>query len=123
MLNFYNHQPFTHFTADVFMCEQRHTGNGLIYWNLRLLSEGNLIDAFHWDNQDCPMLNYHEKDGIFVFGHWNTSQKNRFQVLQSKMVTSFAANDDVYDPDEPQQLEFDFTYPNDDQSLLLKGTG
>ena len=111
MLNLYKPQHFIRFTADVFMCEQYRTGSGLSYWNLRLLTKGKLIDAFHWDDLEYPMLNYRERDGIVVLGRWNSTQKNRFQVLQSKMWCS-AANDDEFDPDAPHQLEFDFGEPS-----------
>lgn len=109
MLNFYKQQTFMRFTADVFMCEQCHTGNGLAYWNLRLLSKGQMIDAFHWDNVESPILTYRERDGILVLGKWNSAQKNRLQVLKSKMICSAAANDDEFDPNAPVQLELDFS--------------
>lgn len=96
------------FSADVFMCQQGLTGNGLSYWNLRLLSKGKLIDAFHWDNTELPLLRYKEKDGILVFGRWTTECEQRLQVLQSHIISSFAANDNSYDTNLPQQLEFDF---------------
>ena len=98
---------FVRFYADVFMCQQCHTSNKLSYWHLRLLSQGKLIDAFHWDNLKYPMLQYNEKDSIHVVGCWTTKREKRFQVIQSRIVTSFAANDDNYHPEKPLQLEYD----------------
>jgi len=108
MLYNFKHYTFIRFTADIFMCEQRKTGDGLRYWNLRLLNQGKLIDAFHWDDAVCPMLQYKEKDGILVLGRWTTKRKERFQVIQSRIVSDIAANDDIYYPEYPIQLELDF---------------
>ena len=99
---------FVRFNADVFMCQQCHTRNNLSYWHLRLLTQGKLIDAFHWDNLKYPMLQYNDKDGVQVVGRWITQREERLQVIQSRVVSSFAANDDAYDLELPSQLEFDF---------------
>lgn len=117
MLNIFKPHTFVRFSADVFQCQQCFTGNGLSYWNLRLLTQGKLIDAFHWDDAEYPMLHYKERDGIMVLGRWNNKRKERLQVLQSRIITSFAANDDIYDPNAPQQLELDFG----DDHKLIKG--
>lgn len=90
------------------MCEQHHLVNGPNYWNLHLLVNGKMIDAFHWDHADYPLLDYKSNDGIIVSGRWTTKRKERFQIIQSHIITSFSANDEAYDPNQPQQLEFDF---------------
>ena len=108
MLNNFNPHTFVCFSSDVFMAEQHHLVNGPSYWNLRLLVNGQLIDAFHWDRVEYPMLEYKSHDGIIVSGRWTTKRKERFQVLQSRIITSFASNDDIYDLNAPQQLELDF---------------
>ena len=53
-------------------------------------------------------MEYKTHDGIIVAGRWTTKRKERFQILQSRIITSFAANDDVYDINNPKQLELDF---------------
>lgn len=54
------------------------------------------------------MLHYKERDGIMVLGRWANKRRERLQVLQSRIITSFAANDEVYDPNAPVQLKLDF---------------
>ena len=108
MLNPYKYQSYLQFTADVFMCEMRKTGNGLIFWNLRLLSKGSLIDAFHWDRQEYPCLKYQANDTILAYGRWSSKQRNRFQILSSKIMSSTAANDEYNEADKPKQLSLDF---------------
>jgi len=117
MLNIYKPQTLIRFSADVFQCQQRFTGNGVSYWNLRLLTQGSLIDAFHWNDSDDPMLKYNERDGIMVLGRWTNNRKGRLQILKSHIVTSFAANDEIYDLHAPQQLELNFS----DMCKLSKG--
>ena len=119
MLNFYKPHTLVRFTADVFMCERCRTGSELTYWNLRLLKMGKLIEAFHWDDREYPMLEYKPNDGILVLGRWSSQDKNHFQVIQSKIVTSFAANDDDYHQKNPMQLEFDF---GDSSSDSMEGS-
>ena len=110
MLNPHKSQSYLQLTADVFMCEMRKTGNGLIFWNLRLLSKGSLVDAFHWDRLESPCLKYQANDTIIAYGRWSSKQRNRFQILSSKIVSSTATNDESYDIDEPKQLSLDFEY-------------
>jgi len=117
MLNIFKLHTFVRFTADVLMCQQCFTGNGLSYWNLRIITQGNLIDAFHWNDSDDPMLEYKERDGIMVLGRWTNNRKDRFQILQTRIITSFAANDDIYDINNPKQLELNF----DEAPKLKKG--
>lgn len=108
MLNNFNPHTFVCFFSDVFMCEQHHLINGPSYWNLRLLVNGKLVDAFQWDRAEYPLLDYKNNDGIIVSGRWTTKRKERFQVIQSRIITSFAVNDEVYDLNKQKQLEFDF---------------
>jgi len=95
------------FQADIFMCEEHHTANNLRYWILRLLSQGKLIDAFHWQKLNQSMFKYTERDNILVAGKWTTERQERFQIIRSEMVTRSSANDDIYS-NKPYQLEFDF---------------
>jgi len=117
MLNIFKPHTFVRFTADVYQCQQCFTGNGVSYWNLRLITQGKLIDAYHWDDAEYPMLEYKERDGLMVLGRWTNKRKERLQVLQSRIITSFAANDEAYEPNAPQQLELDFG----DGHTILKG--
>ncbi len=114
MLKNIKENALAHFIADVFMCEQCHTANDLSYWNLRLLNQGKLVDAYHWKNSIDPMIHYQNNDGILVLGRWTNQRKERIQILQSHIITRFAANDDIFDQTKPVQLEFDFG----DDSLL-----
>ena len=68
----------------------------------------SIIDAYHWDKLDSPILRYRNNDSINAFGRWSTKQRNRLQVISSQIVSSTAANDDRYFKDEPEQLELDF---------------
>lgn len=108
MLKNIKKNALTHFIADVFMCEQCHIENKLSYWNLRLLNKGKLIDAYHWGISIEPMIHYQNKDGILVLSRWTNQRKERIQILQSRIITRFAANDDIFDQTKPVQLEFDF---------------
>lgn len=108
MLNKLKNKTLVRISADVFMCQQHFTGNGLDYWNLRLLSHGKLIEAFHWGNVEQARINYKENDGIMIIGRWSSKNKERLQILHSHIVTPLAANDELYDPDQPLQLELDF---------------
>jgi len=108
MLNIFKPHTFVRFSADVLQCQQRFTGNGISYWNLRLITQGSLIDAFHWNDSDNPMLEYKERDGIMVLGRWTNNRRERFQIQKSCIITSFAANDDIYDINNPKQLELNF---------------
>ena len=101
-------QTLINFSADVFMCELRGTGSGLTFWNLRLLNKGVLIDAFHWNCLEKPVVKYQPNDFIMVQGRWTVPERLRFQVIHSKIVTAYAANDDEYNPNNSQQLELDF---------------
>jgi hypothetical protein len=96
------------FTAEVFMCEHRKTGGDLGYWSLRLLRKGRLIDAFHWDRADRQVRQYEEGDEVLVSGCWTTKAKQRFQIHRSVVLTKYAANDSIYEP-EPQQLSLKFS--------------
>lgn len=98
-------QIFLRLHADVFMCERRKTGSGLVFWNLRLLSDGQLVDGFHWENKQYPQLLYRAGDSITVFGRWSSPQKKRLQVLWSSIGSSHAANDDLYDTNEPSSAD------------------
>lgn len=97
MLNRYRKQFLITFTADVFMCQHCTTGGNIGYWNLRLLREGTLIDAFHWDKDGWPIVDYKENDEVLVGGRWTTKAKSCFQVIQSSVVTRAAANDPEYE--------------------------
>ncbi|MEW7996656.1 MAG: hypothetical protein G8D90_14340 [gamma proteobacterium symbiont of Clathrolucina costata] len=94
-------------TAEVFMCEHRKTGGELGYWALRLLRNGRLIEAFHWDRADREDRQYEEGDEVLVVGCWTTDAKQRFQIHRSVVLTRYAANDSIYEP-EPQQLTLKF---------------
>jgi len=91
MLKLYRNQQLNCFTAEVFMCQHHTTGNGLGYWNLRLLCEGTMIDAFHWDRTEYPNRGYRENDWVLVGGRWITKSKKRFQIIQSTVVMRIAA--------------------------------
>ena len=108
MLNRNKTQTLINFSADVFMCELRGTGSGLTFWNLRLLNKGVLIDAFHWNRLEKTVMKYEPNDFIMVQGRWAAPERQRFQVIRSKIVTAYAANDDEYNPNNSQQLELDF---------------
>jgi len=54
------------------------------------------------------MIHYQNKDDILVLGRWTNQRNKRIQILQSHIITRFAANDDVFDQTKPVQLEFDF---------------
>lgn len=95
------------FTAEVFMCEHRMTGGELGYWALRLLRNGRLIEAFHWDRAGQLDRQYEEGDEVLVGGCWTSEAKLRFQVHRSITLTRCAANDSIYEP-EPQQLALKF---------------
>lgn len=105
MLNRYRDQQLISFYAQVFMCQHGNTRGGLGYWNLRLLCEGVMIDAFHWDNAGWPAREYKANDELLVVGRWTTKSKDRFQVVQSELVMRDAANDQYYSNQE--QLELD----------------
>lgn len=107
MLKIIQSKEITCFIADIFMCEKRHTANDLRYWNLRLITNGNLIDAFHWEDPK-HQLEYKNRDGLQVFGRWTNQRKDRVQILRSRLITTCAANDDVYRQDDQIQLEMDF---------------
>ena len=108
MLNRNKTQTLINFSADVFMCELRGTGSGLTFWNLRLLNKGVLIDAFHWNRLEKTVMKYQPNDFIMVQGRWTAPERHRFQVIRSRIVTAYAANDDEYNSGNTQQLEFDF---------------
>ncbi|MEW8508845.1 MAG: hypothetical protein AB2598_19320 [Candidatus Thiodiazotropha sp.] len=95
------------FTAEVFMCEHRMTGGELGYWALRLLLNGRLIDAFHWDRVNQQERHYKEGDEVLVGGCWTTEARQRFQIHRSVILTRCAANDSIYEP-ESQQLILKF---------------
>ena len=108
MLN-YNQQPYLRsFSADVFMCEHHQTGSGLGYWSLRLLTQHTLIEAYHWDKEDWPIVEYKANDTVLVGGRWTTPNKARFQVMTAQILTHMAANDAVFT--DSRQLEFTFRY-------------
>lgn len=107
-------QTLINFQADIFMCEEHHTASNLRYWMLRLLSQGKLIDAFHWQTLNQPMIKYTERDNILVSGKWTSERQERFQIIRSEMVTLSSANDDIYS-NKPYQLEFDFGDTNQQQ--------
>lgn len=93
--------------ADIFMCEKRRTANDLSYWNLRLITNGKLIEAFHWEDPRHP-LQYRHRDGVHVTGRWTNLRKDRIQILRSQLITTCAANYDSYCQDQHIQLEMDF---------------
>jgi len=95
------------FQADIFMCEEHNTASNLRYCILRLLSKGKLIDAFHWQTLNKPMIKYTERDNILVSGKWTSERQGRFQIIRSQIVTRKAANEDIYSQ-TPHQFEFDF---------------
>ncbi|MEW8692922.1 MAG: hypothetical protein AB2535_17935 [Candidatus Thiodiazotropha endolucinida] len=103
----YHRLKLLSFTAEVFMCEHRMTGGELGYWALRLLRNGRLIEAFHWDRADRHDRQYEEGDEVLVGGCWTTEAKQRFQIHRSVILTRCAANDSIYEP-EPQQLVLKF---------------
>lgn len=108
MLNIYKSNTLTNFSADVFMCEEHHTASGLCYWTLRLIVQGKLIDAFHWQHTSRPLMRYSERDSILVVGKWTTEREERFQVIRSEMIASSSANEDEFYSNKSSQLEFDF---------------
>jgi hypothetical protein len=102
-----NH-PMLSFEVEVVECEKHKTGNGLHFWNLELLKNNALISAYHWDHQNYQSLNYQQKDKFIITGRWSTQRKDRFQIIQSHLLSIHAANDDCYDGNEPQQLQLNF---------------
>jgi len=101
----------TNFQADIFMCEEHNTASNLRYCILRLLSQGKLIDAFHWQTLNKPMIKYTERDNILVSGKWTSERQERFQIIRSQILTHKAANEDTYSQ-TPHQFEFDFSDAN-----------
>ena len=108
MLNIFKPHTFVRFSADVFMCQQCFTGNGLSYWNLRLITQGKLVDAFYWDDAEFPILQFKENDGVMIMGRWTTKRKDRLQIIQHRIITPFSANDEIYDTSNSRQIELDF---------------
>lgn len=108
MLNYYQQPYLRSFSADVFMCEHHQTASGLGYWLLRLLTQNTLIDAYHWDKEDWPIVEYKDNDTVLVGGRWTTQNKARFQVMNAQILTRTAANDASFT--DIHQLEFNFTY-------------
>lgn len=105
MLNRNRNRQLVSFYAQVFMCQYHRTGSGLSYWELRLLCEGTMIEAFHWNKAGWPARKYNEHDELLVGGRWTTKAKTRFQVLESQLMMRNAANDDIYSTQEQLALD------------------
>ena len=105
MLNNKINSTLVTFSADVFMCQYCRTVSGLGYWSLRLLYQGNIIDAFHWDNKDSA-VKYQANDEVFIGGRWTTPPKTRFQIIHSSLMVRVAANADFFSSQE--HLAFNF---------------
>ncbi|PUB89121.1 MAG: hypothetical protein DBP01_10850 [gamma proteobacterium symbiont of Ctena orbiculata] len=84
------------------MCEHRMTGGELGYWALRLLRNGRLIEAFHWDRAGQVDRQYEEGDEVLVGGCWTTEARQRFQIHRSVILTRCAANDSIYELEQQQ---------------------
>jgi hypothetical protein len=118
MLNDNKSNLLTNFSADIFTCKEHHTANGLSYWILRLLVRDKLVDAFHWQPTNHPMVKYNKKDSILVAGSWAAERKECFHITHSTIITSSSANDEIFNLNKPYQLEFDF---GDDIKLIGEG--
>lgn len=106
MLNNKRNLTLVTFSADVFMCQYCQTGSQHGYWCLRLLYQGNIIDAFHWDRDGQSTLKYKERDEVFIGGRWTSPDKTRFQIVRSSLIMRVAANDSFFL--QQDQLAFDF---------------
>ena len=82
------------------MLDKKMARNGLNCWDLRLLIQGKLVDAYHWQSTSEPQINYKEKDVILVVGNWATRHKERFQIIRSEVISLDAANEDKFNNDE-----------------------
>lgn len=109
MLNIYKYNNLINFSADVFMCEKHKSSNGLNCWDLRLLVNGQLIDAYHWHSVSGCKINYREKDSVLVVGNWATKHKQRFQIISSEIISYLPANDEFFVNDSMNTSESTFT--------------
>jgi len=94
MLKIYKYNNLINFSAEIFMLDKKMARIGLNCWDLRLLIQGKLIDAYHWQSTSEPQTNYKEKDVILVVGNWATRHKERFQIIRSEITSYLPANDD-----------------------------
>ncbi len=86
-------KPLVTFEADVFMCSHSVTGAGLGFWELRLLTQDGMVEAFHWDAGPGLVRPYRENQHVVVSGRWVTPQKLRLQVVTGFLAPRCAAND------------------------------
>lgn len=105
MLRMYKYNNLIDFSADVFMCEHRTANNGLNCWELRLLVQGELIDAYHWYPAREHKINYREKDTVLVVGNWATRHKQRFQIIRAEVISYLPANDELFNCNESHQTK------------------
>lgn len=96
MLNIYKYNNLINFSADVFLCEKHQSSNGLNCWNLRLLVNGQLIDAYHWHSVRGRKIHYREKDSVLVVGNWATKHRQHFQIIRSEIIPYIPANDELF---------------------------
>lgn len=78
--------------------------NGLNCWDLRLLIQGKLIDAYHWQSTREAQIQYKENDIVLVVGNWATRHKKRFQIIRSEVVSLYAANEDRFNKEQTPLL-------------------
>ena len=103
MLKIYKYNNLINVSAEVFMSEHHQANNGLNYWELRLLTQGQLIDAYHWYSAREHKINYRNKDAVLVVGNWATRHKQCFQIIKAEVISYHPANDDNFHESEPPQ--------------------
>lgn len=105
MLKIYKYNNLINFSAEVFMCEKQQANNGLNCWNLRLLVQDKLVDAYHWHSVNESRIHYREKDSVLVVGNWATKHKKRFQIIRAEVTSYLPANDDYFYQDNSHPLD------------------
>ena len=100
MLKIYKYNNLINFSAEIFMLNKNMARNGLNCWDLRLLSQGELIDAYHWQSTSEAQTQYKENDIVLVVGNWATRHKKRFQIIRSEIVSLYAANEERFNKEK-----------------------
>lgn len=92
------------FHAQVFMCEHPYMFNNFRYWRLRLLSNGQLIEAYQLNRLGGrPRTEYMAGDELLITGRWSNN-KTCLQIMASEPVPEVANEPFFYG----EQLKLDF---------------
>jgi len=86
------------FEADVFMCDQHTSNNDTVYWDLRLLSKGKLIEV------RVPQqlaFDFYNDDSCHFIAQWNDDKKEALTIINAQIYH----RDQVNELDEAVQLE------------------